>query len=541
MIASRFAREATLNEREPLSTTRADCTVTGGASSGRRSLAVAALVLVSLLLPLLRGFDKPAARMDEGSLLVYPELILKGNLPYRDFETFYGPANIYVLAGVYVVFGPSILAERATGLVYRLLILGAVFCIARRWGSALAAGATLIAGAVFLDVGVVAYAWMGGIACALWSIFIISKTDSCVRSFFGGMLVATALLFRPDLGPGVILSSLPLFLLMHRRAQGRYIAGIVVALLPLACLVVFVGMRPVLDNFFVYPVFHTSAGRRLPLFGAETYVIYLFFAHLVASLINVAAGAYAVRVSRRDPRARLLLAAALLGLGLTHQAAQRIDDAHVIFASFASLGLLPLSLFVLLSAERCALPIRSREWIAVATALVAIETFIPELAVNLRSDVGAALTPNAQTSFYLEKGNRAFPFNSMGPVRATGKIFERIDTLALPGDRLFVGPADLRRTNYNDTFLYHMLPQLRPATYFLEMNPGSANRPNSRLASDIRTADWLILNRLYDTWIEPNSSSTNGPDAPNAVVRTEFTLCDEFGAYLLFRRKSPRG
>ena len=133
-MASGFACEATLNERNLPFTPRTDCTVTRGANSARRSFVVAALVLVALLLPLFRSFDEPATEMDEGSLLVYPELILKGNLPYRDFETFYGPANIYLLSGVYAVFGPSIPAERATGLVYRLLIFGAVFCIARRWG-----------------------------------------------------------------------------------------------------------------------------------------------------------------------------------------------------------------------------------------------------------------------------------------------------------------------------------------------------------------------------------------------------------------------
>ena len=184
---------------------------------------VAALVLVALLLPLVRSFDEPATEMDEGSLLVYPELILKGNLPYRDFETFYGPANIYLLSGVYAVFGPSIPAERATGLVYRLLIFGAVFCIARQWGSTIAAGATLMAGVVLLNLGVVAYAWMGGIACVLWSIFIISKTDSGFRCFFGGMLAATALLFRPDLGPAVTLGTLPLFLRMSRAERLRYL------------------------------------------------------------------------------------------------------------------------------------------------------------------------------------------------------------------------------------------------------------------------------------------------------------------------------
>jgi hypothetical protein len=46
--------------------------------------------------------------MDEGMLLVYPELIAHGKLPYRDFETFYGPGNLWKLAGSYAVFGAQI-------------------------------------------------------------------------------------------------------------------------------------------------------------------------------------------------------------------------------------------------------------------------------------------------------------------------------------------------------------------------------------------------------------------------------------------------
>jgi hypothetical protein len=150
----------------------------------------------------------------------------------------------------------------------------------------------------------------------------------------------------------------------------------------------------------------------------------------------------------------------------------------------------------------------------------------------------AALNPNAGQAVVLEQNGRRIPLATLPLLRATGTLLGRLEKLAHPGDRLFVGPADLRRTNYNDTFLYHMLPQLRPATYFLEMNPGSANRPNSRLASDIRTADWLILNRTYDDWREENSSGGNGSDEPNLVVRTEFTLSGQFGDYLLYRRKS---
>ena len=85
-----------------------------------------------------------------------------------------------------------------------------------------------------------------------------------------------------------------------------------------------------------------------------------------------------------------------------------------------------------------------------------------------------------------------------------------------------------------------MLPQLRPASYFLEMNPGSANAPGSRLARDVASADWLVLNRAWDLIFEPNRSSEFGPDEPNKVVRAEFDFWAEYGPYLVFRNKRLR-
>ena len=82
-----------------------------------------------------------------------------------------------------------------------------------------------------------------------------------------------------------------------------------------------------------------------------------------------------------------------------------------------------------------------------------------------------------------------------------------------------------------------MLPQLRPATYFLEMNPFSANRPGSRLAEDVKDADWLLLNRDFDLWTEPNRSREFQSDASNQMVRSRFKICGEYGAHLLCRRR----
>src|SRR5438270_9609228 len=80
----------------------------GGMTVRRRKILAATLVLLFLAIPLCQEFEWPAAPMDEGFLLVYPELILKAQVPYRDFETFYGPGNPYALSAVYAICGSNI-------------------------------------------------------------------------------------------------------------------------------------------------------------------------------------------------------------------------------------------------------------------------------------------------------------------------------------------------------------------------------------------------------------------------------------------------
>ena len=165
---------------------------------------IAILVIAGTAAP---GYDAVAQRMDDGSLLLYPELILKGWLPYRDFETFYGPANAYLLAGVYAIFQPGIFVARTVGLAYHLAILGAIFCIVRPRGIALAAGAVLIAHLFLLPTGLAPFAWIGGVACALWALYLAAGRPGSKPIFFAGLLAAIALLYRPDLTPAMLFSS----------------------------------------------------------------------------------------------------------------------------------------------------------------------------------------------------------------------------------------------------------------------------------------------------------------------------------------------
>ena len=76
-----------------------------------------AIVLVGLGLLFLHPAARPAARqgppMEEGFMLVFPERVLAGDIPNRDFLHLYGPGSLWVLAAIYKVFGVQP-RERAT-------------------------------------------------------------------------------------------------------------------------------------------------------------------------------------------------------------------------------------------------------------------------------------------------------------------------------------------------------------------------------------------------------------------------------------------
>ena len=110
--------------------------------SSHRPIAPAATAIACVLL-LVPGLARTGFPMDEGQLLAYPELVGRGAIANLDFESSYGPANLWLLSLVFRVFGASVGSERAVGLAYRLLIVAGVYAFAMALGGPIrrAAGA----------------------------------------------------------------------------------------------------------------------------------------------------------------------------------------------------------------------------------------------------------------------------------------------------------------------------------------------------------------------------------------------------------------
>jgi hypothetical protein len=521
----------------------------------RRWLPVLAVAAVCAL-PLRGLWYAPGPPMEEGFMLVFPELVLNGLVPNRDFLHLYGPGSLWVLAAVYQVAGVSLEAERVVGFLQQLGVVFGIFVAIRPWGRWLAAAGAVIAAVVVLPpIGLTALAWVGAVAFGLWSLHAALGDRRPRLLAAAGLLGAVALLYRPDLVVAVGASAAVVALGLHGRRRWIYLGSLAGATAAGYLVhVAMAGVGNVWRGLFLEPVFDLRGGRRLPLPPSwDAFDGFLQRAGLLAEppwplpappspaqlsiwlLLIVLADAVLIVAGVRALRRRgdrRLLAFALFAAGLLPQALQRADSTHLAWVSCVPFGLVPAAVSELL---RDRLPGRQRAAVAVAVPALAMLVLVPHFTFRSYSDYAAQSFGIRADAGTMERDGRRFHYGRPDAVRAVNELLPLVEALTEPGDRLFVGTGDLRRTPYSEAFLYYLLPELVPATRYIEMDPGVANAPDSGMAEEIASADVLILSSIRDDWVEPNESRELGPDEPNRVVARRFCQVGSFGDGLFGR------
>jgi hypothetical protein len=541
-----------------------------------------AMVLAVIAIPVRGLFLSTGSSMEEGFMLVFPKRLLTGDVPNVDYLHLYGPFSLHVLAGWYTLFGYTLEAQRVFGLVQHIGIVFALYTIARAWGRRTAViTAVTVTMLVLTPIGLSALAWEGGIALGLWStVFGIRAlhTSATARRnalLAAGLLAGFALGYRPDLV--LALGLVHGWLLYRHRAAGNSAwkpagLGLAVGLVPFAIHLVMAGLGPSFQGMFLDPVVHLRPGRELPRppsfghidgalqavaegpldapwwkFPAMSANHQLFFWFFVVIIVAIAIPLVAWRLIRRDqpPANRLfvLLGASLFGLGMLPQALQRPDSTHLAWGSCVSFALLPCLVTELI--PRWKVTARwNRHAPLIAGAVVGLVMFVicPFFTYRYYLLQSRIAVGNKPGGFEVERDGRSFYFGNTALQTASQAAIDDLDAAMQPGDRLVVGPADLSRTIYSDVVFYYLFPELTPATYFIEMDPGLADQEGSSLADDVASADWLILTNFWTGWFEPNASSEFGSDAPNRVVADQFCLVGNYeDALVMLYKKCDQG
>lgn len=489
-----------------------------GASTQARALAPPlALVLLTVALGLM-AFDWPAGSLDETILIVYPERMMAGDLPYRDFFTAYGPAHWWLLQGAYEVLGASVTSARTVGVVVHVGLVLATYWLVRPHGRAIATYGGGISALLLFNLGAAPYAWLTTTALCLANVASL-RDGGRGKALLAGSMAGLAVAVRPDVAP---LAALPALALLWGRGPElrRWAAGVAVGLSPLWIGLALAG-EALLANVLGGRAGKGAGQSRLPFWpegnAARQLLVLLLLAVLLCCL-------YAVR-----ERSRLSLALALLSLAALPQAFQRADGVHFVYAGLFSIPLLPLVVRDLLRATRGP---RWGRWGALgAGALLLVATpgwvFVPLL---------DEVRTTGPSSSLVEHDGRTLPAEP-DTALTLRRLLATLDQETTPGETVFVYDNNLVRPAVNDVGLYHLLPRLRQDAYNMEVTPGVTAFPGGRLLEDLREADVAVLvdvSEAFRTVLFPFSK--NGSlDAQQELARN-FCRVATVDYYAVYRR-----
>ena len=220
---------------------------------------------------------------------------------------------------------------------------------------------------------------------------------------------------------------------------------------------------------------------------------------------------------------------ALFSLGTLPQAMQRVDSAHFAWVSSVPFGLLPVALFDFARRTWPAVAPRRLALGAGAGTLALVIFVLPAFTATRYTDYALQTFDVHRHSYKIEHDGRVFYYGKQDRAAAANAVIAAAARISRPGQRLFVGPGDLRKTPYSDAYLYYELGDLVPATYYIEMDPGMANTAHSGLDKQLASSDIVILSKIWDNWSEPNDSRKFGSDKPVKVLARDFC---HVGTYL---------
>jgi len=499
-------------------------------------------------------------------MLVFPERVLHGAITNRDFLHLYGPGSLWALAGVFKVFGVRLLTERVFGLAQQLAIVFGIYALSRRWGRTIAVCSAVTSALIIIPFGLTALAWVGGVGLGVLGLAagltaraqpVHDRGERNARRWAlgAGLLLGLAVLFRLDLALAVGISTIALARGMRRSRVNRLLAGIAIGVAPYAIQRATAGIGNSVRGMILDPVFHLRGGRSLPIpppwshvdgflqragllqqldwpipdLRASQQLSVWFFLLLAVIAFSVVEGVRAVRADRASLRARTILVVSLFSLGILPQALQRVDSAHFAWVSCVPFGFLPVVLYDFIRRTMPRASIRQCSLAAGAVPLAIVVLVLPAFTTTRYADYSLQTFGAHRHSYLIAHNGRTFYYGKQDRADAANLVIDAAARISKPGQRLFVGPGDLRKTPYSDAYLYYELGDLVPATYYIEMDPGVANTADSGLDRQLASADIVILSKIWDDWSEPNDSRKVGSDKAEHVLARDFC---HVGTYL---------
>ena len=247
------------------------------------------LVFVISAVCLALGMDLRLSVYDEGVILTGAMRVAAGEIPHSDFYANYGPAQFYLIAALFKVFGQYALIERAYDVLVRAAIVAVGYgLIATVTRTSIALAGAVICGLWLFSIPFYGYPILPVVLLSLVSAALVLPAlaghISTRRLVAAGATVGLTALFRYDVGffvfaaLGAVLGfsgALRSGNLRHALAEVKnllapYLAGTCIVFLPVAvCYLAVASITPFIHDIVSYPVHYYARMRSLPFPGAR--------------------------------------------------------------------------------------------------------------------------------------------------------------------------------------------------------------------------------------------------------------------------------
>jgi hypothetical protein len=547
--------------------------LTAVAARDRREpgLAMLATCFVASLLYLALCMDRTVGVYDEGITLFDAVRVLHGEVPHRDFYSLYGPGQIYILAGLYKVFGVSVLVERVWDTLVRAacvtLLLHLVGRSAPRGIALLGAFASLAALAAFRSYG---YPLFPALMTSLGGLALLLSPPvspaSATRLAAAGACAGATWLFRYDIGIAVAGAMLALLaarawlspgdasrLRTFRRSALWFVLGLAIVVMPVVVVFAALGVFPdLIFDVVTYPAQSYVRFRALPFprpwsdwrypWSLEVYVPVIAAAAAVPGL--VAALVQRARREATDPGVTMTVLG-LLALTLLFFAKGwvRVSPIHMAGAEVTSLALIGV----------LARPIEGGSLANRAMVLVTV-TVMSAFTVSWMSEVLGQAGQNIVWATANETPTAPGVGSCHVPARIARIACFRVSSsdaeTALyvqehtPADAgVFVGLSRHDVIFINDMLLYFIMDR-HPVTKWAHFDPGLQTTAPTQLEmiDELRRAKpaLVVLRANPIDWGEPNESVvSSGVTLLDDYLKSAYQPIVQFGANEILRSRSP--
>ncbi len=545
----------------------------------RTLIEFSSLFLLSYVI-LFLGMSLRPNMYDEGISLTGAMQVLAGELPHRDFYAIYGPGQFYMLAGLFKIFGQSVLAARLLDLLIKAVLVLLVYAIASRYCRRSVAVATYVVTMLWLigiycpvDTAVVPVSLLNLIALVL-ILPVFVRSVSSWQMLVAGALAALVALFRYDIGvallgmqacviaSAIFLRNKPGKLRNFVTLWGACLIGFAVVILPCALYYLSVArLDSMINDVILYPARYYLLGRRLPfpeisLKYLENLEVYLPFAVIgiaVYAVVRLGLRARSKTASGlRDSAQELRLLGFFITFGLLAfamycKAFVRMDVGQMY------LCILPLVLLTaVLFDQRWILP-RPLQiaimGVAVFSVLTAMWSALHEerrlqvyhLSVPERIWSSLKGTSSPEEAAWCKSKNPATRGLCFLPEDYRVQTIEFIAEHTKPGQLLYVGLAKHDRIFANDDFTYFATQRL-PATKWSHFDPDLQSRYDIQTEMvhelEVKRPPYIVLDSEFDQLREPNDSSkSSGVTLLDDYLHSKYQPVRDFGLMSVWRLK----